>query len=123
MPLDAPYEIHALVKQRWKLLVCLSSSQAAIDDAIKLQQNDEYAAVRVVARPLDQTGSAPHRLLYQFTRSGHDVGRPESDRMAVLGAAEPRLKRTDARPHASRRHLKYWIGAALLLILGFEGCA
>jgi hypothetical protein len=113
MPLDTPYEIHALVKKKWKLLACLSSSQAAIDDAIELQQNEKYAAVRVMARAMDQEDDDSSRLIYQFTRAA---------RMVDPGGADARFERTDARPHVSRLW-KYCIAVALLLLLGFEGCA
>lgn len=119
MPLNTSYEIHALVKKKWKLLACISSSQAAIEDAIALQQNEKYAAVRVMARPMDQAHDDSPRLIYQFTRPGHGAGDPPPDRID-FGAADARL---DQQPRPRLWPLRYWIAAALVLLLGFEGCA
>lgn len=113
MPLDSPYEIHALRKTKWRLLARLSNSQDAIDDAVKLQQNRKYDAVRVTVRRADQTGSASRRLVYQFTRSGHDPACLGSDRAMGRGAREDaRCASTHGTPHSSLGSLKYWVAAA-----------
>lgn len=113
MPLDSPYEIHALRKAKWRLLARISNSQDAIDDAVKLQQNHKYAAVRVTVRGSDQTGSVSRRLVYQFTRSNREPACLGSGRTMGHGAMDDaRIAATHGRLRPSLASLKYWIAAA-----------
>lgn len=125
MPLHHAYEIHAAVKKRWKLVARASDSRQAVDDAVALQQGDTFDAVRVVVRPAEasDTAKAQPRLIYQFTRPGHDPDGPAPTPAGGSGAIRIARLMSDLRELSiSLGIVKYWIAGALILALAFEGC-